>query len=368
MCNEAEAKTFEEAFNIVCSDQPAIVGVIPSKAKFFFTNIIFPTGAVDQSEFANQRLELSPAAQRQVLRWLGLSPSEALERLSPATWDKVTSDLVDADSCLPSKERSIPNGARLHFVDGKVVGVLPGDLVAVSNGEFVEQLSRAARHQGINLAESQIHSFQRQEGGFRLAGTFADLQSEPRKGDIVRFGLRMAHSAAGSFPSELEFFAFRIVCSNGMAAPICLEDNNGQKLRIRRSSSLGCEHVLSQVERIANHAFASMRQRITALTDLTRQPINLRREIDQFALLHRLSRRVRAELLTAYERGEHGNEETRFGLVNILSWLGTHGPKTAGHHIPASVLQRLQRISGVYSAQSVHRCPTCSRILNPSNN
>lgn len=306
---------------------------------------------------------------KELYRRLGYSGEKVQERLSAETRTRVLHELVDHEFRQPAGNRRLPDTFRLMLIDGQPEGLIPGDLHTASNTEFVQAVRNAAANANFDLDEADVRHFEVSPGAIRVEVTFGELTAEPRRGDLVHFGLAMHHSPAGRFPSQVEFFAHRLVCSNGMMAPVCIDEGGRQKrMRIRRGGEAAIDKTLQRIEASATQAFQTIRQRMDALAKLSNESVDLPRLVDRVVTNNRWSRAVRAELLAAIARGEHGGDETQFGVVNLLSYLGTHGAHDPDRRVPNNVRRRLQLMAGVYAGQGVHTCPTCQRILSPSNN
>lgn len=305
----------------------------------------------------------------ELCRRLGYAGESVQERLSADTRTRVIRELVDHEFKQHGNNRRLPDKFRLMLVDGEPVGLLPGDLHTASSAEFVQAVRNAASKANFDLDAADVRRFEVSPGSIYVEATFGELTAEPRRGDLVHFGLAMQHSSAGRFPSRVEFFAHRLVCSNGMVAPVCIDDGGRQKrMRIRRGGEAAIEKTLQRIEASAAQAFRTIGHRIAALKDLTDAKVDLTKLVDRIVTTNRWSRAVRDELLEAICRGEHGGEETQFGVVNLLSYLGTYGAHNPDRRIPANVRRRLQLMAGVYAGQGVHTCPTCQRILSPCSN
>lgn len=326
---------------------------------------------LNDGKAAGDRIELplTDSVLGELFRRLDYPVNRAFERLTPETRNHVLHDLIEHDQRQPFATRRLPDTLRLTLVDGRPVGLLPGDLYAASNAEFVGAVRKAADVAGFDLDGAQVKRSSIQPGDISIEATFGELTAEPQPGDVVHFGLSMRHSSAGLGASRVQFFAHRLVCSNGMTAPVCIAENGEQRrMRIRRGGHATVEKTLERIQASATQAFQTIQQRMAALEKLPRDKIDLKRLVQRVVADNRWSRVVRDELFAAIERGEHGGEETQFGVVNLLSYLGTHGAHTTGRRIPESVRQRLRLMAGVYAWRGVHTCPSCQQILTPSLN
>lgn len=323
---------------------------------------------VNRHETTERRsVEMTEAVQQELFRWIG-HPHKALAgKVSQNTEKVVLAELLQREISLPIDERALPSRARLVLMDGKAAGVVPADLFSASNEEFIRCVRQAALDKKLDLDAGEVWYSRVGLGFLEVDATFPCFVSEPLPGDIVSFGLSLRHSSVGLFPSQVAFYALRLFCTNGQVAPICLSRGN-KRQRIRRASNEGAEKTLARVRELVNQAFKEIPERMAAFTNLAKQPVDLHGTIDDLVTRNRWSRHVRAELNDAIERNEHAGQSSAFGIVNLLSFLGTHGPQKSGRTIPRSVQDRLQLVAGVYAGQGIHQCPSCRRILAPSAN
>lgn len=286
-------------------------------------------------------------------------------QLSRETEADVLNELLSRDRTIAKATQRLPETLKLNVVDDRPIGLLPGGLNAISVGDFIGAVRDAARAYRIDLDRAVVRGIAQEAGELDVSATFDGFDAEPRVGDIVSFGVRLRHSAAGRFPSQVQHAAYRLVCSNGVVSPVC--DDTSRRMRIRRGGVGSAATTLQRIADTTRHAFEGLRDRMTAMERLATEPIDLRRAIEQVVLSQRWSRSVAAELLAALERGEHA-EDTAFGLVNLLSYVGTHGARRGEKRLPSSVRGRLNLVAGVYAGQPVHQCKECHRILSPGRN
>ncbi len=296
---------------------------------------------------------------------LGYPAVSLIGRLSIESEQAVIDELVAYELHQSNKLSRLPKTLKLLLVNDEPVGLIPGKLYAATNEDFFRVIRAAATEYNVDLNKGVVRQAQLGPGQFDFSTTFSNLTTEPRVGDIVTLGVRLRHSSAGYFASQVAFSAHRLVCSNGMTAPVCNEQN--RRMRIRRGHEESIPKTLGRIEAACRQAFSSLSDRMKALDKLADEPMDLRRAVDQLVLNQRWSRRVSAELHAAIDRGEHG-DESAFGLVNLLSYIATHNPQTTGRSITKNVLDRMDLVAGVYSAQPIHQCPECKRILRPSSN
>lgn len=307
----------------------------------------------------------TPEVEASLCRMLNFPQAAFRGQLSRETEADILNELLSRNRTIDGSAHQLPGTLKFHVINDQPVGLIRGDLHSASVSDFVGAVREAARSSRIDLDRAVVHCSETKPGELDISATFDGFDAEPRVGDIVSFGARFRHSSAGRFPSQVQYSAYRLVCSNGMVSPVC--DETSRRVRIRRAGSAAAATTLQRIADTARRTFEGLRDRMTALERLAAEPIDLRKAIEQIVLSQRWSRSVTAELLAALERGEHG-EDTAFGLVNLLSYVGTHGARPGERRLPSSVRGRLNLVAGVYAGQPVHQCKECHRILSPSNN
>lgn len=363
---QTATRTLGEVFHEITSEDRTCIKANLRKASLRIGEMeVIPI--VNQEELDLRRVELSDRVQAKLENWLSFPYRTLTGRVAAGRIEQVVNEVCRYElNRNDQKSRKLPESVRLMMVGGVAVGILPLDLHAASNEEFVDCVRSVARREKFELDDAQVHRFNAGEGSFRIDATFPRFVAEPKQGDIVRFGISLKHNSVGMMPSSVSCVAYRLVCSNGMVSPVCLP--SGQKMRIRRSTDDGAEKTLDRIREATRQAFRNVGERIQALNDLAKERVDVREAIEQFIVTHRQSKHVRDELLGGIEHGDHGGDDTAFGFVNLLSRLATHGPRQRSHRVPMSVRRRIETISGVYAGQHVHQCPSCRRILAPSEN
>lgn len=364
--NRNDARAFGDVAALVDSETARYINFQTTSAHWSSAGVELEPLLQGQPAGSRQRFELAGQAKTDFYRIIH-HPGEAFEHLiSAATHQRVLDELT-------SRQTDLPETCRLVVIDNQAVGMLPGELHTASNAEFLDAVRRAAEASNLDLDGASVRRSHIAPGEVHIEATFGQMVSEPSVGDTVEFGVSLRHSTAGRFASAVELYGYRLVCANGMLAPVCITDGNKRKrLRIRRGGEASLALTLSRIESTAAEAFRGLTGRMRSLQKLTEKPIELGPAIDALVRSNRFSTDVRDELHDALERGEHGGYENEFGLVNLTSYLGQHGPQGRRQNgkprqVPASVRRRLQLIAGVHAGQDAHLCPHCRRVLSGAN-
>lgn len=205
-------------------------------------------------------------------------------------------------------------------------------------------------------------------GSLNIGVTWQEFNSEPVPGDVVFFGVRLAHSAIGLGATRIAFEAERLVCSNGMTSKFCLDD--GRTARIRRGGEQTVDHTLANIKTTATKVFEGVPERMAALENLVEEntkPLDLQAAINRLVEKYRFSRAVGDELRLGIEEGDHSGYESNWGLTNLVTRLATHGPRRS-RRLSAGVVGKLEDVAGVIVGSPVHLCKQCRAIYDPSRN
>jgi hypothetical protein len=305
-------------------------------------------------------ISLSSPAGHQLLQLLRLH-RESLDRVSPATLANVVNETLASEIA----RARLPERVTFCFgTNGSAVGLVSGRRQGLSMQAFVEVVSEAANSAGVDLAEGEVWRSRIGEGVLDLKISFRRFAALIAD-DATFFGIRLCHSVLGDRPTEVCIHAERQWCANGATSPIHLE---GVRARLPRRGPESQTQMVARLKAVCLGAFTSLHGRAQALVALatSNKRIDLRHSIREVAARQRFSRWVLAELLAGIEAGDHFGHQNVYGLIQVLTRLGTHGPRNSENRVPASIRQRLQLIGGVYSSQPVHFCRECHQIIEPS--
>lgn len=314
-------------------------------------------------------LSLPQPLRDDLFRRIGLPVGQLEGRLSAATRERVFQELFNDTLTSPTATRKLPVKLRVVSIDGEPRGLLPAKLQPISNEAFFQAVGDAATDGGYDLDDANVRGVGGNTGSLHVRATFHDVTAAVKVGDYTELGIALSHSLTGEFATEVQFFGFRLWCKNGATSPVCeTKDGKTRKLRIRRGGDSGGTRTVDAVRDRARRAFRQLKDRRDAMMRLNVDRIDLASAVETLVKEQRLSEAVQRELLEARGRNEHGGFETRYGLVNLLSWVGTHGPFDKKNRLPQTVRDRLQAMAGVLSWRDAHICEKCQRVFAPSLN
>lgn len=354
-----QGKSATEALALAAQQRIEQVCVSTHKLKVSSGEIIASSGPAPSP--AMPIIPINSPAGNQLFQLLRLNRSQ-LDRVAPATLARVVNETLSAELA----QASFPEQVTFCFSrSGRAVGLVPWGQQGLSMETFVEVVSQAARSAGVDLSGGELWRSRIDEGALDLKITFRTFSATVAD-DVTFFGVRLRHSVLGNWPTEVAVHAERMWCTNGATSPIHLA---GVRARLPRRGTESQAKMIERLKAVSLEAFTSLHGRAQALVALatTEKRIDLRRAAREVTARQRFSRWVLAELLAGIDADDHYGHENLYGLIQILTRLGTHGPRSADNRVPASIRERLQLIGGVYSAQPVHFCRECHQIVEPSH-
>lgn len=139
----------------------------------------------------------------------------------------------------------------------------------VQNREVFETFNRVLAKSGIDLEGAYIRASATESGSRACVEyIFPKIQTEVKKGDLVRFSLKVIHSFDGSTAFITSAQGFRLACLNGMvmaAGITCYKAKHSYQLDIDKAARI----VVGAVELFMNNAEEWKRQSTTQVDDAT---------------------------------------------------------------------------------------------------
>jgi len=288
-------------------------------------------------------------------------PSEVVQTLWQAR--------VQHETKQPQESRCLPGQLKVSILDGRVVGFVDAGLVTLSNAQVVEAIEEATSQLPLHKAEVTLSGdIQAAAWQLKVIFPFQSVEIESQPGDIIRGGLIIKHSAAGLHGTQVRNFLHRLVCSNGSTVPICA-DNKQLRIRRRREDQFADQDVIEKLRLVVGQGVRELDAKLKAVAGLAEKKANAVEVLKQIALKYRVRKTVRDRLLSALQEDEFGpvdeSTTTMFDVWNAVTRVTSHDTKNL---LRDGIRDRLNLFTGVYSQQSIHTCPTCNRILEPSRN
>lgn len=273
---------------------------------------------------------------------------------------------VQYESSQSGDKRCLPPLLNAYLSAGQVVGFANAELVTLSNRQVIEAIEAGTSQLSMKEATATL-SGDTLAAAWELNVVFPFVRVQPRKGDFVLGGLTIKHSPAGLNGTQVLNYLYRLTCRNGSTVPIC---TGSKRLRIRRlrEQQFADQEVIDRLGQVIAQGADEIDKMLTAVANLDSQKVDPIETLNQIALKHRVSNSVRNRLLEALSRDEAGpvarDRASMYDVWNAVTRVATHDRDL----LTDSVQERLSVFSGAYSQQSIHTCPTCRRILEPSKN
>ena len=254
----------------------------------------------------------------------------------------------------------IPQEHVLHFLvkDNKIDRISNSNLLHSARFPIIDRISNSMP-ECIGREEAKVvtHSW---NGKFDISIISPTATCEPRKDDIVAFGINVRDDAKGSI--QVQGAAFRLWCSNGSIQRIC--DNNKHRLRRPLDTPGGQQKFLDKIERLARDSWSQWQTHAEGLQKLVTIPISedryheLQPQLRQapFFLSAQLANQVfqRLKLETVHHQGQ----ASLYDLYNSMTNIGSHDSE-----ISMIYSERLRLGSGEFIRHESRVCKACRQLL-----
>ena len=192
---------------------------------------------------------------------------------------------------------------------------------------------------------------------------------EVRRGDVVTAGLHIEHTRYGDRSTQVQAFVYRLVCQNGMTRRECVSaEGIVRTRRLPASHPRAKELLLDQIRRLTVRTWEKLEQQLVELQATGERRADVPQLLRQWVQRARFSTRttrpngtrrvptVMDRLLQAWR--DWGAEDTYYGAVNALTWVGSHDPELSPRQ-----RRTLLMLGGLLAFSGVHLCPRCFSML-----
>lgn len=169
---------------------------------------------------------------------------------------------------------------------------------------------------------------------------------EPREGDILRSGVRVAMTPTMFINPQVSPYSLRLICTNGMT-------RNVERERVHLVGNT-VDEVMAELEEMADRAFERAAQLNEEFAALVNEQTNPTQAISQIAARNGFSARVTREMTRrAAALGE--DEQTMYDALNVVTEVArdVESPSTRA---------RLQSTAGRLAHES--HCSSCGGVLS----
>ena len=241
---------------------------------------------------------------------------------------------------------------------GVVDRILNRNLMSVPQAAILDTVLNA-KPENVSTGEVRavVHT---SDGMFDVSLIVPTLTREPRKGDIVAFGVNVLEARDGAI--QVRGAAFRLWCSNGAIRRIC--DCQDHRLR-RPSNHLDRQHSflngVASFAKAAWHQWPDHADGVMTLTAVSIDPkdrLSLRSRLSQkpFFLSQGLVDRVVDRLL--WEAAQHQQTPSLYDLYNAMTYLGTHSGR-----LSPTYRVRLRAGAGELGRRGSRICSVCRQLI-----
>ena len=242
-----------------------------------------------------------------------------------------------------------------------------GGLILLSHSEI---LSAVADSLGANADGLKLSRIDHVGGRLELDLVTDAKTLEVRRGDVVQAGLHIMHSRFGGPATQIHAFVYRLECENGMTRRECgSADGIVRTRKIPVKHSRAKELQLDQIRRLTIRTWNNLEHQLHELRATTERRADVPQLLRQWLQRARLSTRTNVErrtnspattmdrLLRAWRAG--GAEDTYYGAVNALTWVGSHDEDLSPRH-----RRSLSLLGGLLAFSGAHICPRCFSVLS----
>lgn len=264
------------------------------------------------------------------------------------------------------RQAEFGSAPRLVLRGGQVFNVRRDSLVELTHSEVLTAVAEPLGEIAEGLTVSRIDYA---DGRLELDLVSPARAIEVRRGDKVKAGLHIEHSRYGEQATQIHAFVYRLVCENGMTRRECVSADGIVRIRkLPASHPRGRELLLDQVRRLTARTWQKLEPQLLELRGTSERRADVPKLLSQWVQRARFStritppngtRRIRTvmdRLLAAWR--DSGAEDTYYGAVNALTWVGSHDPD-----LPPRQRRTLSFLGGLLAFSGVHLCPRCFSML-----
>lgn len=248
--------------------------------------------------------------------------------------------------------------AQIVLRDNVVVRVLNTNLLPAPCLAILDTVSKATP-EDVHNEDLRVIEYE-WDGQFDISIISPDLTREPRKDDVVAFGVNVSEGRDGAI--QVQGAAFCCWCSNGAINRIC--DSRNHRLRRPVNQPDRQQQFLRKVSVFARDAWNQWSEHAQSLQKLSDVPIDLH---EREALRSRLrqapfflSLRVINQVLERleFEVARRQENASLYQLYSAMSYLGTHNQQ-----LSPTYRTRLRLSAGEISRREPRICNACRQLM-----
>jgi hypothetical protein len=265
------------------------------------------------------------------------------------------------------QQRDFGDSPRLVLCDGYLFTIRRDDLVELAHSDVLNAVAESLGNSADGLNVSQISYA---DGRLELDLVSPLKAIEVRPGDVVKAGLHIEHARFGDGATQIHAFVHRLLCSNGMTRRQCVSEEGIVRIRkLPASHPRARDLVLDQVRRLTDRTWRDLEPQLRELRAISERRADVPQLLRQWIQRARFSERttpagrsrrvptVMDRLLAGWRNG--GSDDTYYGAVNALTWVGSHDLDLSPHQ-----RRLLSLLGGQLAFAQVHLCPRCSSVLS----
>lgn len=265
-------------------------------------------------------------------------PVGIVNRLSPTTATQVLDEL--------HRGRGLAT-AVIQEGSGAMLGFAPqGEYQALPVPDVLEGIERAL---GTDVEYHRAHVLPNWDVRLEVVGA---TETAVKVGDLVRSGVAVQFSPIGITNPQVQAYALRLACTNGMTATTVLE-----QFALNQEEDQNPVEVRNWLRDVVAQAYASVPKASEQWAQLAEEPITAAERPLYLGALAREARLQGPGAAALWARATEEPPETAWDVLNLMTWLSSHALSD-----PQQIV-RAQEVSADWVNQVLHRkhCPTCLR-------
>ena len=251
------------------------------------------------------------------------------------------------------------NNLEIKISESKVLRVQRADLLRTSYDKILDTvLNETPKH--INFGDLRVVN-SKLNGILDISIVSPTTNSEPRKGDVVCYGVNLIEMEEGAV--QVGTAILQLACSNGAITKVC----SGQEKIRRPSNDPSKENTFhDRIKKQTREAWQQWDTVAKGLQKLTEEVVDndfiegviLRLQQRPFFISKGLATAIKERV----KREARRSTLTMFEIWDALTFYASH-PEETRRPVPWQYLYRLRLGAGTMARSSAHICPDCKQLV-----
>lgn len=253
--------------------------------------------------------------------------------------------------------RNTERPLQLVLTNGNIDRILNSNLLPAPRYPILDTVSKSMP-ENVQREDLKVVKYA-WNGRFDISVIAPTLSCEPRRDDIVAFGVNVSEGRDGAV--RIQGAAFRCWCSNGAINRIC--DSRFHRLRRPINRPERHQVFLQKISVFAREAWGQWAEHAEALRRLTEVPVDIQQATALKSRLRQapffLSLRIINQVISRLEIELAQHEgPTLYDLYNAMTFVGTHN-----RNVSFTYRARLRLGAGEFTRNRSRVCTACRQLL-----